>query len=76
MDRVLAPEGLTLAQLRVKYPRDSFFSKGVRQAVFAVDRLEHQSGDDDRYPGRQKLTLRFELPRGCYATILTRRISL
>jgi tRNA pseudouridine13 synthase len=76
MDRVLAPEGLTLAQLRVKYPRDSFFSKGARRAIFSVDPLEHQVGDDDRYPGRQRLTLRFELPRGCYATILTRRITL
>jgi tRNA pseudouridine13 synthase len=75
MDRVLAPERLTLGQLRVKYPRDSFFSKGSRPAVFSVDRLEHQRGDDQRYPGRQRLTLRFELPRGCYATILTRRIG-
>ena len=76
LDRVLAPEGLTLAQLRVKYPRDSFFSKGVRAALFTVDRLEHETGSDERYPGRHRLTLRFELARGCYATIVTRRIAM
>ncbi len=76
MDRVLAPEGLTLAQLRVKYPRDSFFSKGSRPAVFGVAGVEHEDAADDRHPGRRKLTLRFELPRGSYATILTRRLGM
>ena len=76
LDRALVPEGLTLAQLRVKYPRDSFFSKGVRPAVFAVDRLEHETGSDERYPDRHKLILRFDLARGCYATIVTRRIAM
>jgi tRNA pseudouridine13 synthase len=76
LDRAMVPEGLTLAQLRVKYPRDSFFSKGVRPAVFAVDRLEHETGSDERYPDRHKLILRFDLARGCYATIVTRRIAM
>ena len=76
LDRVLAGEGLALGQLRVKYPRDSFFSRGSRAAVFAVDRLEHEVGSDEQCPGRRKLVLRLELPRGCYATIVTRRIAL
>jgi tRNA pseudouridine13 synthase len=76
LNRVLAGEGLALGQLRVKYPRDSFFSKGSRAAVFAVDRLEHEVGSDEQCPGRRKLVLRLELPRGCYATIVTRRIAL
>jgi tRNA pseudouridine13 synthase len=76
MDRVLAPEGLTLHQIRVKYPRDSFFSKGSRPAVFRADRIDHAEGDDEHCPERRKLTLRFELPRGSYATILTRRLGL
>jgi toxin YoeB len=33
-DQVLAAEGIELRQVRVKYPRDSFFSKGERAAVF------------------------------------------
>jgi len=76
IDRALGPLGLSLDQLRIKYPRDSFFSKGNRAAVFFPRGLEEGVEDDEVYPGRQRLTVRFELPRGCYATILTRRITL
>jgi tRNA pseudouridine13 synthase len=31
---------------------------------------------DDLYPGRQKTTLRFFLPRGAYATLVIKRLSL
>ncbi len=76
IDRALEPLGLSLDQLRIKYPRDSFFSKGSRAAVFFPRGLEHGLEDDELHPGQKRLTLRFELPRGCYATILTRRIVL
>jgi tRNA pseudouridine13 synthase len=74
-DRVLAAEGLELRQVRVKYPRDSFFSKGVRPATFQPAELSHAAASDEIYAGRQKLTLRFTLPRACYATILVKRIA-
>jgi len=76
VDRALEPLGLSLDRLRIKYPRDSFFSKGSRAAVFFARGLEHGVEDDEVYPGRQRLTVRLELPRGCYATIVTRRIAL
>lgn len=71
---VLAELGLELRQLRVKYPRDSFFSKGSRRAVVQVPNLSHAAEADDLYPRRQKLTLKFDLPRGSYATILIKRL--
>ena len=74
-DRVLAAEGISLREVRVKYPRDSFFSKGERPALFRPAETSHESADDDLYPGRQKLTMRFSLPRGSYATILVKRVS-
>jgi tRNA pseudouridine13 synthase len=74
-DEVLAREGLELRQVRVKYPRDAFFSKGDRRAVFRPGELSHAAAADDIYPSRQKLTLRFTLPRGSYATILVKRVS-
>jgi tRNA pseudouridine13 synthase len=74
-DRVLAAQGIELRQIRVKYPRDSFFSKGERAAVFRAGDLAHESADDDLYPGSRKLTLRFTLPRGSYATILVKRVT-
>jgi tRNA pseudouridine13 synthase len=73
-DRILAAEGLELRQVRVKYPRDSFFSKGLRPATVRPDALTHSAAPDELYPSRQKLTLRFALPRGSYATILVKRI--
>jgi tRNA pseudouridine13 synthase len=74
-DRVLAAEGTALREIRVKYPRDSFFSKGQRAAVFVPQEVATEAADDDLYPGRKKLTLRFALPRGCYATILIKALT-
>jgi tRNA pseudouridine13 synthase len=71
---VLAAEGLELRQVRVKYPRDTFFSKGERRAIFQPSDLTHAVGPDDLYPGQQKLSLAFTLPRGCYATVLIKRL--
>jgi len=73
-DEVMASEGMELRQVRVKYPRDTFFSKGERPAVFGPANLSHSFASDDLYPGRQKLVLQFALPRGCYATILIKRL--
>jgi tRNA pseudouridine13 synthase len=75
-ERVLAREGLALRELRVKYPRDSFFSKGERAVTFAPQNLRHETAPDDLYPGRQKLHLAFDLPRGSYATVLVKKIML
>jgi len=72
----LEPLGLTLDRLRIKYPRDSFFSKGDRPALMFPEKLDYRVEADEVYPRREKLAVRFELPRGCYATIVTRRIAL
>lgn len=74
-DQVLAAEGLSLRQMRLKYPRDTFFSKGQRAAVVQPGDLTGAMSDDELYPGRRKLTLRFTLSRGSYATILVKRIT-
>jgi tRNA pseudouridine13 synthase len=73
--RTLGRLDLRLDDLRIDYPRDSFFSKGQRAAVFFPAGLELAADDDEVYPARRKIDLRFELPRGCYATILLRRLS-
>jgi tRNA pseudouridine13 synthase len=73
-EEALAAEGIELRQVRVKYPRDTFFSKGERRAVFQPANLLHSFVADDLYPGRQRLVLQFALPRGSYATILIKRL--
>lgn len=76
LDRVLASEGLQLRSLRIKHPKDSFFSKGDRAALFLPTDLKCAEAEDELYPGRRRMDLSFDLPRGCYATILIKRISL
>jgi tRNA(Glu) U13 pseudouridine synthase TruD len=38
--------------------------------------MTHDTADDELYPGRQKMTLAFELARGSYATILIKRVTV
>lgn len=75
LQEVLSEEQIELRQIRVKYPRDSFFSKGLRAAFIRPRDLTEAQSDDDLYPGRHKLKLTFELPRGSYATILVKRLT-
>ena len=75
LDEVLREEQIELREIRVKYPRDSFFSKGTRSVLICPDGLQWAASEDEMYPGRQKLTLEFALPRGSYATILVKRIT-
>lgn len=72
---VLAEQNLELRELRVKYPRDSFFSKGERAAVLRVSPDLAEAGDDEEYPGRRRVTLKFALPRGAYATIVIKSLT-
>lgn len=74
-EEVLAAEGIALRELRVKYPRDSFFSKGDRVAMLRLKPDAAQAGEDELYPGRKKLTLQFSLPRGSYATMIIKRLT-
>ncbi len=75
LTQVLSEEQMELRQIRVKYPRDSFFSRGHRDAVVFPEGLTAVAQDDELYAQRQKLTLSFALPRGSYATILVKRLT-
>lgn len=74
-DRVLADEGLTLEQFKLKDFRKLFFSKGERPAWCFPRDLEARHAKDEEHPRKQKLTLNFELPRGSYATLVVKRIT-
>ncbi len=75
-DAVLAAEGLTQAQFKLKGLREMFFSKGERRALCMPVGLAADSAADESHRGRHRLTLHFELPRGCYATLIVKRITL
>ena len=75
LDAVLLEEKIELRELRVKYPRDSFFSKGQRRVLVRPVGLVCSVEDDDLHDRRRKLILSFDLPRGSYATILVKRLT-
>ena len=74
-DLVLQREGLNRAHLKIRQPRDSFFSKGERSAIIKPSDMAFSTGPDELYAGQQALRLSFSLPRGAYATILVKRIT-
>jgi tRNA pseudouridine13 synthase len=67
--------GLDLKTLRIRHPRENFFSRGERAATFRPAGLAGEWGADELYPGRSKLRLCFDLPRGSYATLIVKRLS-
>ena len=74
-DRTLAEEGLTQEQFKLQGFRKLFFSKGERPAWCFPENLVERHGKDEEHRGKQKLTLRFDLPRGSYATLIVKRIT-
>jgi tRNA pseudouridine13 synthase len=75
LEKTVAAAGLEPRELRVKYPRDSFFSKGSRRVLIETGEITRDTASDELYPGRHRLRLGFQLPRGSYATILVKRIT-
>jgi tRNA pseudouridine13 synthase len=72
---VMAEEGLELRQMQIKGIREMFFSRGERAALCMPRQLTQAFSDDERHRGKDKLTLGFELPRGCYATLIVKAVS-
>lgn len=72
---VVASEGFAWEDLRVKHLKDVFFSKGERPALFFPENLVPEADGDELSPGRNKLTLCFDLPKGAYATLVVKRVT-
>ncbi len=74
-ETALAEEKLTLAEMKLQHLREPFFSKGARPALFRPGHLTEEKARDDLHAGRWKSALAFDLPRGCYATMLVKRLT-
>ncbi len=72
---VMAEEGLPLEGMKIQGMRQPFFSKGERAAKIDVSELAAEDGEDELNAGKQKLIVYFELPRGCYATMVVKRLT-
>jgi tRNA pseudouridine13 synthase len=75
IENVLRDDGLELAQMKLKHFREPFFSKGERPAFFLTRELTECVEKDDLHKRRCKAVLGFELPSGCYATMVVKRIT-
>jgi tRNA(Glu) U13 pseudouridine synthase TruD len=52
-----------------------FFSRGERAALCMTGGLTAEFGPDELRPGRHRLALAFDLPRGCYATMVVKALT-
>ena len=75
LDAVLAEEQLTLKQLKIPGVDRPFFSKGERFACLRPTGMTAEPGADELNRGKRKVTLRFDLPRGAYATMVVKRLT-
>ena len=77
LDGVLEEEGIGLSDLRVRQMHGIRVG-GIDRAAMVVpeDFSISAPTDDEMYPGRLKTVLGFFLPRGSYATLLIKRLSL
>jgi tRNA pseudouridine13 synthase len=75
-DQILTEESLQVDQFKLRGLRDLFFSRGERTALCMPADLQSSADDDENHPGKRKLTLSFALPRGSYATLIVKRISM
>jgi tRNA pseudouridine13 synthase len=72
---VMAEEKLTLHDMQVRGVRELFFSRGERAAACVPGDLTAEFGPDDLHRGKHRLVLGFELPRGCYATMVVKALT-
>jgi tRNA pseudouridine13 synthase len=72
---VLAEDGLMLRDLQVRGVRELFFSRGERAAAFTPTELTAEFAADELRRGKHKLVIGFELPRGCYATMVVKALT-
>ena len=74
---VFASEGITLDSLKVRalYQRNVH---GKDRPVVVMPETDEEPvvSDDERYPGKKALRVKFFLPKGCYATMVIKRMTL
>ncbi len=75
VEDVLRAEGLALPDLKPRILRRAYLPRGERRLVLRpADVSASPPAPDERFPGRQKITLTFALPPGSYATLVVRSL--
>jgi tRNA pseudouridine13 synthase len=79
VDRILAKEGLTLADFKIEAETGNFFKTRARQVLLLPDEfmISEPARDELNSKGnaeRYKMQVSFSMPKGSYATIITKRL--
>ena len=75
---ILKSEGIELGELEIPGVRRPFFGEEPRRLFFLAENFSIGAPASDETandPKRKKRTLTFDLPRGCYATVLLRALG-
>jgi tRNA pseudouridine13 synthase len=76
IEAILDKEGFTLRDLKARVLKKAYLGKGARALLLLPRDLTWEAAKaDERFPGRYKLTVRFFLARGSYATLLFKAAS-
>jgi len=74
--QVVAEEGFAVESMRIRGMDKPYFSRGLRRAMIVPTNVSYRSGEDTLNRNRQCLTIKFDLPRGAYATMLIKRLNV
>ena len=73
---ILRAEGLELKDLKVRQLSRIYINGVERPAIVLPQAFSiEQAGEDELYKNREKVTLKFFLPRGAYATLIVKRLQ-
>lgn len=77
IDEVLSERGVKPSDFNLKKIRKSFFKSFMRPAiVFPEGLYVSPFEEDDLYPGYKKVTLKFTLPPGSFATMMVKSLGV
>lgn len=74
-EQVLKHYSLSLSEMKLAFPRDKWFSRAERAAFIAAEGLTMAEQEDELHPGKRAVTLKFQLGRGAYATMLVKSLT-
>jgi len=75
INKVLSKEGLSIGDFDVKDEAGNFFKAENRKLILKPEGFEMLKPEEDELnKGKYKITLNFKLPKGSYATIVTKKI--
>lgn len=75
-ERILAEKGLKRSAFRTSVLRRVYFRSFPRRALVIPDGFKIiEEGEDELNKGKKKIKVEFSLPRGSYATMVTKRLE-